>query len=964
MSRLNRSAVERVLNQLAEDVSARQMARLRELATRIQPDGRIRLSEALEIATPEGNDVKRQASFRKFRTMLAEAAAQVGIELSLVSDGQKVSPGFRYCWFEGADGTAAQLAEMSERESRRGAVRSPVTQNVAEFYEGPPPFVIHVSTDFGRDNDPRIRRAVELIDYLRERLSVRHDFTFRVTDSLRIPMGLSAASERNELMSKADMVLVLVSANYINGMFGEIDRIANASAPLFVSFESLPPGPLDLRGIDQNNIYLVQSPYADATTRKAKMRFVDDLVERVTDRISHRQEEARSAGDGLSSNASIESFMAASATNRMPTERLVDSLASETDLDSRGGTPRFARDTRHLSASTPAVARLIKWATDAAPESPLLCALLGDAGMGKSTTTKLLTAQLLEMRKSDKTVPLPLLFDLRDLSLAVLRSPSLRMRDVIQAILTSTESLGERPTVDDVAKAINDGNCLMIFDGLDEALVHLSPHEGQRFTRMLWRSTEESWRDVSENGGRPHRSKLLLSCRTQYFRSVQDEAAHFTGQDRDGPRARQYLTLMMMPFDEMQVRDYLRANVSHANTNALMDTLNAVHNLRELAARPLTLRLISDQFVHTKFLGDGTRPFDLYGALVKRWLSRDDGKHTLLPRHKLLLMEELAGQLWRAGQLQWKSDEIDDWLVTFLEERPEMRLHYAERAPDIWKEDLRTATFLTRTNEDTFSFAHSSLREYFLARYFIRVLNSAPSDVSAARDLLTVAVPSRETLDFMGQGISALPQGSQLSLTAALKRFATSYTRKVSELVLAYGIVAAGAGYPHHKLSNTDLHGADLRGWTIRLPSAIDASLSNSTFEGAQLGGATIHGAVLKRANFSSAGLMNATFIGCILEGARFGEAALNGTAFVDCELTDTVFVVSTASMSQAIRCIPAYYPDVEGWKHEPALPGLGGPEVREAIEGSSGRNLRDVDFQYQPFARPTSRKSPRARPS
>jgi hypothetical protein len=67
-------------------------------------------------------------------------------------------------------------------------------------------------------------------------------------------------------------------------------------------------------------------------------------------------------------------------------------------------------------AGVPAVDRLVAWARD--PAAPRLCALLGDVGMGKTTTAKLFTQELFARRATDPALPLPILFDLRDARIA------------------------------------------------------------------------------------------------------------------------------------------------------------------------------------------------------------------------------------------------------------------------------------------------------------------------------------------------------------------------------------------------------------------------------------------------------------------------------------------------------------------------------------------------------------------
>jgi hypothetical protein len=332
--------------------------------------------------------------------------------------------------------------------------------------------------------------------------------------------------------------------------------------------------------------------------------------------------------------------------------------------------------------------------------------------MGKTTTVKLFTQRLLKSRVEDKRYPLPILFDLRDVRISTL-SASMTLDHILTTMLDANRPAGvtkDKLTADVVRERVSHGDAVVVFDGLDEVLVHLTPHDQQLFTRQLWRAVEE------ESG-----SKMLLTCRTQYFRTIREETTYFVGAERQGLRGQHYLALLMLPFREDQVREYLATNLGRDESwvEGFLTTIASVHNLPDLARRPLTLRLIADQveFIETaKLAGRTLRSVDLYREFVDRWLSRDSGKHTLHPDHKHVLMEQFAAGLWRSGKNSWEPTQVEDWLLDVLDQRPDIQRHYRQRVPDLWKADFRTATFLSR-QDDTFSFAHRSLFEYFLARY-------------------------------------------------------------------------------------------------------------------------------------------------------------------------------------------------------------------------------------------------------
>src|SRR5215468_5493220 len=160
---------------MRDDLSRHQSARLHELAALIDADGRIPLDRALEVATPGGDDQRRQAAFRQFRRTVAMAAGDAGIAFELVPDTLKIAPAHRWCWFEGEDPVIGELEAMSKYESARG--RSPgaaqaVPPWVSEVYPVPPgpPVRVHVSAE-SASVDRRCAQAVaEFVRLLRRTL--------------------------------------------------------------------------------------------------------------------------------------------------------------------------------------------------------------------------------------------------------------------------------------------------------------------------------------------------------------------------------------------------------------------------------------------------------------------------------------------------------------------------------------------------------------------------------------------------------------------------------------------------------------------------------------------------------------------------------------------------------------------------------------------------------------------------
>ena len=547
------------------------------------------------------------------------------------------------------------------------------------------------------------------------------------------------------------------------------------------------------------------------------------------------------------------------------------------------------------AADTPhAVERLVSWACGSDDEHSPMCALLGDLGTGKTTTTVLATQRLLELRKAGEQVPLPIYFDLRDLSPTALKDFGLR---TLLTQLLAKASLSN-VTVDNILTTIQDEHTLIVFDGLDEVLVHLTPGDGQRLTRSLLEVLDLDDRGSQEDSPR---TRLLLSCRTQYFRTVEEEFFFFDGQGRENKRGKDYLVLTLLPFNEDQIREYLRRNVPEADINQLMETICSVHNLRELASQPVLLNMIREvlpTIYEDLSAGHEVRSVDLYEGFVNKWLGRDDGKRTLIPEHKIQLMTHLAWQVWRSGSRTWPAHWMEEWMLQFLHTHPDMELHYAGRMPDQWKQDFRTATFLARRGDD-FSFAHSSLLEYFLAVRLADSLEAESED--EARVAWDITRPSDEAFAFFAELIDRFSATAQRQRLARLTHVGRQASATARTNVFAYTLRALDKGAPHPRPDALNLADTDLRGWTIGSEKT-PLNLAGISLRGARLDDARIRHARLDRLDATAASMRRTLLEHCTLTQANLENADLAGTVFRHCDLDGASLDKATRYRTQLLH--------------------------------------------------------------
>ena len=690
----------------------------------------------------------------------------------------------------------------------------------------------------------------------------------------------------NRRVSELEIAIVLVSNEYLlEGR--EAERVhAKHPHPIIAKLENIGPG-ASFTPFDRRDIVPGQSfSQAQDAGRTAEQDFANNVLGMIERELTNRQAYAHTSEPQLTPDEIAEELSAharlqltAEAVPARAKRGLFEQTQGRKDEDGIGPVP--------FADITDVVKHLITWARESTGDSSRLCALLGDLGAGKTTSAILLTRKLLERRKSGEQVPLPFYFDLRDLSPTGLADFGLRT--VLTHLLSA--STKSAVMVDDVLDAIRSEPTLVVFDGLDEALVHLSPGDGQRLTRSL---LEVLTLNVPNSGAEPPGTHLLLSCRTQYFRTMNDEAFFANGEESERTHGKDYLVLTMLPFDEKQIREYLRRNVPGSNPNQILEMIRSVHDLRALAAQPVMLNMIRKvlpTIEEDRRAGRRVRSVDLYERFVDRWLRRDERKHSLIPEHKIQLMTHLAWQVWNSGNRTWSASWMEAWMIQFLHAHPDMELHYERRMPNQWKQDFRTATFLARRGDD-FTFAHSSLLEYFLAKRLADSLQTEPEDDS----LVTwdITCPNDETFVFFGELIERLSAPTRHKALTRLERVGAHGSATARTNVFAYTLRALEKGVPYPRPRTLNLSDTDLRGWNIG-SEQMHVDLSGVVLTGAWLDDAHIRHVFLDRADAAGASMQRTLFEHCSLTDADLTDTDLAGTIFRHCD-------VKGASLDKARR--------------------------------------------------------------
>lgn len=585
-------------------------------------------------------------------------------------------------------------------------------------------------------------------------------------------------------------------------------------------------------------------------------------------------------------------------------------------------------------ASRQADELLSEWLDD--PEWQQLT-VLGDVGTGKTFLTRRLSYELAKKYIADPVGSrLPVRIDLRNAD---------RQFNFQALVLAHFAETGlSHVTYDVFQHALKRGRLVVLLDGFDEMAARVTP-------QVTSRNFQELMDPIS--GG----AKVLLTCRTHYFRSRSEEEEVVLGNadnyDSDFARdlfwdlilRRGFKIAYLRPFTLSQVEEY----VNRVKGDAAKEALNKIHgiyNLAELCQRPMLLEMIVKSI--DKIGTSEICPATLYQVFTDAWIHRDKWRDVLSPDDKMSFLMALARCLFvgEAASIHYSA------LVTFLETELANRVENPRQLVEIDNE-VRTATFLTRDDTGNYGFAHKSYREFFYSRYLHEELAAGNSKCLQAGRL------SGEVCGFLVDMCRGASVGQVLKHVLL-----EDYTPEVSEnaLVVLYAIgrrkaleAKAGDKFEVHlpvgmKLGGAQLEGVDLEGAVAHNMEAPRVKLSASVLRRVDFRGSDLSMAGLEKSDLRSAKLEICSLQQVGFSEANLADANVSGSKLNDCVLDDanTPNVTCSGAEISGLRVFGKSVPKgttvSEGGKSslvnvlDEALPG---------IEGAAGKWYEDPELYH-----------------
>lgn len=454
--------------------------------------------------------------------------------------------------------------------------------------------------------------------------------------------------------------------------------------------------------------------------------------------------------------------------------------------------------------------------------------LLGDVGTGKSFFSRMVALKLAnEYLEEPLDHPFPVLIDLRHAA---------REFSLEGLILTHLVRSGLPDTSFDAFQyLLSQGRLVLLLDGFDEMAARTTPEVTTRNFHELARCV---------NG----RAKVLLTCRTHYFKSRSEEEQVILGgasiSDVNAARElywdlisrRGFRIAYLAPFTLRQIEEYVR-RARPEDANEALARIRSTYNLMELSQRPLLLDMVVKSL--DKLTANQIDAATLYGVFTDAWIHRDHWRGVLSPSSKLSFLVALARSLWEQDLPSVHNEQLLSHVAKELASAITTPRELIEIDAEV-----RTATFLTRNAAGEYGFAHKSYAEFFLAKHIADELLQGRAEVLDVRRL------GVETVGFVADILKSR-QAARL-----LERILTkSYRPKVSENALLCLYEMRRRSASHH----ADVDGPEV----VPMPS------------GAKLGGAMLAGV-----NLQAASLPRADFAGAVLTDSNLKRAELTGGDF------------------------------------------------------------------------------------
>ena len=825
-----------------------------------------------------------QSQFNRFKKAINQLAEDNKIPFKLEVDNRRnIALNEKACWFEGAPLTDRVITQSNATETRPldKSVHVDLTGQV-----GDKP-IKKVFVSYASDDKEQVRDLINRMKIYSDKKNIKLNYWFFDKDLHRGDGDTKQVILKN--LDDSQAVLFLISPSFTSSDFIKEEELPRGLAKIHIPCPILKTQGELLE--DHSNEFVRElagkwrglEDYSSQQTKDNKNTFASELVDDIirsldsnepppSKGVKHLFEKGVETGTPL--KASAQQGLGTSNDNNVDVQTILfDWYSDNEQADSLKKLYESNKDEQ-----TARLEKLDEAGQDNAPKQwPQLVALLGDYGAGKTWSCMKLVQTIEGKIAKGEALKKPLMLNLKRINDQDKIQENYTLEEVLKYCLHADN---QQIDITVMLNAIKAGNYVLIFDGLDEVLVHLSPGRASTFITQLMRFTQGT------------NAKMLLACRTHYFEHSEAQNNFLIEDDRGAVSKQDYFNLNLKPLTWEQIEDYCQHNLPGISFESFKSMIQSMHNLEEMITKPYHLRLVSEQISHLqdkRMRGENISPATLYDGIVKESFTRDRGKHTIEETHKLKILEDLAHTLWQKSAQRFDVSQLNQWLNDWFLSNPSIKQFYnlSEQKNKLYQ-DLRTATLLVRGDENYFAFSHRSMMEYFLARFLVRSL--AEGKVQYWQNISA----SKETLNFVADILDSttIEQNTQQGFLSLFSL--EDETTKINAFQLWLKL-------PEKLLrpDTIDLSGCDLSNTAFSGTASKPLKLNKLNFSEAKLQNCSFNDAYLSDVNFNHSHLVGAEFHNCTLKKADFKAANLTRSIWRNTTLVESVFLNALLNASQ-----------------------------------------------------------------
>ncbi len=337
-------------------------------------------------------------------------------------------------------------------------------------------------------------------------------------------------------------------------------------------------------------------------------------------------------------------------------------------------------------------------------EKPGHFAIIGAPGCGKTTLLKHVAITMASSRRKKVHQTLPVYLCLRSHAKVISGNPDLSLQDLILAS-EPVRSQTLKPPPNWFERRLNEGNCLVLLDGLDEA--------GDAAARLQVSAWVE--KSIQDHSG----SRFLITSRPWgYYENPVPGVS----------------TLRVLPFDEQQTGRFV-SNWYHANEainrnsgyedasskarRGAAESMSVVRGsevLADLAANPLMLTMIATLHRYHGRLPGGRaevyREFFEVFLSIRREVEGARDEFSMTPDQKRIVLESLAYRL-----MSTRSSEIAAVDAAIAIESAVKAVNPSAGPGDFLEMVRNSSGLLLERERGAYSFGHKNLQEYLAAAH-------------------------------------------------------------------------------------------------------------------------------------------------------------------------------------------------------------------------------------------------------